>query len=154
METQKRFLFRPQGEIGGSSGDAQMAPRNFPAPTGSSAFRELPQVEQLGKAGHILHPLGMVFMVFMVFSSAGYVLPLSQHILKGAEDFVANLGTEGSHWAEPVWDEQKRKEQNLPSPQDCHQGLFVVYLPKRKGERLLKSLKSQKSPFNSDFPQC
>lgn len=68
METQKRFLFGPQGEMWGKPclghGDAQMAPRNFPAPTGSSALRELPQMEQLEKAGHILHPLGMFFMVF------------------------------------------------------------------------------------------
>lgn len=57
----------------------------------------------------------------------------------------ANLGNEGPREAEPVWDEQKGKGQSLPSPQDCHQGLLIVYLSaafsqRQQGGRSLKSL--------------
>lgn len=78
-------------------------------------------------------------MVFMFFYLCWLCSPLVPAHPKGSRFcswfMRANLGTGGSHWAEPVWDEQKGKEQNLPSPQDCHQGPCIVYLPKRKGER-------------------
>lgn len=65
-------------------------------------------------------------MMIIIFSYAGYVL---QKVFYQAWLFRrANLGSEGSHEAELVWDQQKEKEQSFPSPQDCHKGLFIVDL--------------------------